>query len=505
MNQVAMSARVADGAKLHPLGLFMGFIAHMPQLIFPIIAGLVGTQRAGFSFYTPLIILGILGLSLAYHWFSWLRFRYYIGEDDIRIESGVLDRNARSIPYDRIQDVSIEQKLLPRLLGLAEVKFETGGGKGDEAKLRFVSNAEAERLREVVREHRLGITKVAEVENSSTLTPPIYAMDVRRLITLGVYSFSLVILAIFYGIAHQLDFLLPFDFWDISGWIGIAKERGFSVDGIGIGTRIFGAVVGLFAIILLGAFSGVIRTVLRDYGFRLDRTDKGFRRRRGLLTLTDVVMPIHRVQAITIQTGPIRKRSGWYALKFISLAHDSDEKKSERDHVVAPLATLQEIWTIARAAGVDAPAPDLSFTRSHYAVWLDGWLTMSALSIVSIFGLAEFTEMSVLWLLVLLLPLALILWFGWRNSQSAMDKGQIFVRQGWWRERMIIAAQIKVQSVQISQGPLARLRNLATVQFGISGGDLAIRAIPIATAHAIRNAVMERVVRVDYSALNAKS
>jgi putative membrane protein len=510
--EAGVSDTTAEGQRLHPIGLFVCFITGLPRLFFPIIAGIFGSQKAGLSFYAPLIILAIICISLLYRWIDWLRFRYYIDADDIRIESGVLDRNARSIPYDRIQDVSIEQKLLPRLMGLAEVKFETGGGKGDEAKLSFVSTADAERLREVVRAHKSGVASVsatteAAPEAATTDPLPIYSMDTKRLVILGIYSFSLIIFAILFGVAQQFDFLLPFDFWDIRGWFEIAKERGIPIEAIGRSVQIFGVLAGLLALILLGTLSGIVKTVLRDYGFRLDRTEKGFRRRRGLLTLTDVVMPIHRVQAIAIQTGPIRKRSGWYALKFISLANDADAGKQEKDHVVAPLATLEEVWKIAGKAGVEPPAPDLEFTRSHMAAWLDGYLILLAVAAIGILGLAAFTSAGAqaAWLFLAFLPLAPFLWFGWRNSKSAMDDDQLFVRQGWWRERMTIASQVKVQSVEISQGPLARLRGLATVQFGISGGDLVIKTIPIASARLIRDGVLERVVAVDYSALNTKT
>ncbi len=512
MIEAGVSDTAAEGQRLHPIGLFVGFITGLPRLFFPIIAGFFGSQKAGLSLYAPLIILAIICISLLYRWIDWMRFRYYFDADDIRIESGVFDRNARSIPYDRIQDVSIEQKLLPRLLGLAEVKFETGGGKGDEAKLSFVTAADAERLREVVRAHKSGITSIGEAletstEANATVHPPIYAMNTKRLVILGVYSFSLIIFAILFGVAQQFDFLLPFDFWDIRSWFEIAKERGMPVEDFDKSVQIFGVLAGLFALIILGTLSGIVKTVLRDYGFRLDRTDKGFRRRRGLLTLTDVVMPIHRVQAISIQTGPIRKRSGWYALKFISLANDADAEKQEKDHVVAPLATLEEIWAVAREAGVAAPAPDLKFTPSHLAAWLDGYLILLVLAAICALGLAVFSSAGAKAALpfVITLPLAPFLWFSWRNSRSAMDDDQLFVRQGWWRERMTIAAQAKVQSVEISQGPLAKLRGLASVQFGISGGTLAIQTIPLATAQSIRDGVLERVVAVDYSALTAKT
>jgi putative membrane protein len=496
--------RAAKGMRLHPIGMFISFITTLPQLFFPIVAGLFGTHKAGFSLYTPFIILAVIGISLAFRWISWLRFRYTIKAQDIRIESGVLDRNVRSIPYDRIQDVSIEQRLLPRIFGLAEVRFETGGGKGDEAKLSFVSTKEADALRDLVRERKTG----AAFETVSSAEPapeaaPLYAMDMRRLLTLGFYSFSLIIFAVLYGVTQQLDFLLPFDFWDLSGWIGIVEERGVAINGVSLGTQIIGAVIVLAGLVFMGIASGIVRTVLRDYGFRLDRTDKGFRRQRGLLTRTDVVMPVHRVQAITLQTGPIRKRSAWYGLKFVSLAGDSDAKKGENDHVIAPLATLAEIWTIAGEAGVEPPAPDLIFTRGHIASWIDSIIiafvfAVTGISLFAIFSPAGVHAFGILPVFVLLV---LVTWFGWRNSLSAVDDDQLFVRKGWWRESMTIASQINVQSIEISQGPLARWRNIANVQFGIAGGDLAITAIPVHTARAIRDSVMTRVVAVDYSEL----
>ena len=82
---------------------------------------------------------------------------------------------------------------------------------------------------------------------------------------------------------------------------------------------------------------------IRDYGFRLDRVKNGFRRRRGLFTLTDMVMPIHRVQAAILKSGPIRERFGWHHLKFQSLAGDIG---GETDHSAAPCAKMHDMEPI---------------------------------------------------------------------------------------------------------------------------------------------------------------
>ncbi len=79
----------------------------------------------------------------------WRRFEFRVGANEIRIDSGILSRTHRSIPFDRIQDVDITQGPLARLLGLARVKFETGGSSGEEeGVLQAIRLDRAEDLRE---------------------------------------------------------------------------------------------------------------------------------------------------------------------------------------------------------------------------------------------------------------------------------------------------------------------------------------------------------------------
>ena len=492
-----------DGERLHISGLLVGFVTGLPRLVFPIVAAVFGVRSSGNPILIPVIIIAVLFISLFFRWLAWTRFRYYVGENDIRIESGVLSRNARSIPYERIQDVSIEQKPLARVMGLGEVKFETGSGDGEDAKLSYVSMPDAEALRELVRARKSEVA-VAEQEDVDEAVgkPPIFAMDGKRVFTFGLYSFSLIIFAVLGGLAQQFDFLLPFDIWEIDGWEGRAADRGFDADrlnGVSIVARVIFAAIALVALLLVGFASGVVRTVLKEHGFRLDRTEKGFRRRRGLLTLTDVVMPAHRLQAAVIQTGPFRRRRGWHSLKFVSLAQDS---KDESNYAAAPFATLGEIWPIAEAAGINASDANVGFRKGEGRWWLPQFLFAALILCGPVIALAIFTEATLVqtvyiyWLLV---PLAFLLWFQRRNYRDALDGAQLYVRSGWWHQRLTIAQQVKVQTVEIAQGPIARRQGLAALHFGIAGGTLEMIALPLATAQSIRDAVMEQVAAVDYS------
>jgi putative membrane protein len=446
----------------------------------------------------------VLFTSLLFRWIAWLRTHYHIGEDDIRVERGLLSRTARSIPYDRIQDVSIEQKPLARLFGLGEVKFETGGGEGDDAKLSFVSLEEAGRLRETIRARKSGVGAVHAETEDAIDTPPIFAMDTRRLVTLGFYSFSLVIFAVLGGAAQQLDFLLPFDLWDLRHWIGMAEERGVVLETISWNARIAGALFALAALILIGVASGVIRTFLTDYGFRLDRTAKGFRRQRGLLTRTDIVMPVSRVQAAVISTGLVRKWRGWHALQFVSLAQES---KQESHHMVAPLARLDEIWPIIAETGITPPGDAAAMQSGRFRWWLNGFavvlpIVFAAMAAVMILADTSLARAS----LFLLIPMAMLLIgaFEWRLYRHGEDGSQLYQRRGWWRQKLTILPQLRVQSVEIAQGPLARASGLAALRFGVAGGKLEMIAMPLSTAREIRDRVLAVAAPVDFSEINQR-
>ena len=74
-----------------------------------------GSMRTALIAGALLLVSLIIGLVI-----YWRRFEYRVGSHEIRIDSGIISRTHRSIPFDRVQDVDVEQGPLARLLGLAQ-------------------------------------------------------------------------------------------------------------------------------------------------------------------------------------------------------------------------------------------------------------------------------------------------------------------------------------------------------------------------------------------------
>lgn len=508
---VSGGAPPEEWRRTSPLSFAVRAITGLKNLFFPAAALLFGTGaiRGGALWVFPAIVAMILFNAL-FTWIAWRHFRYRLGGDDIRVERGLFNRTARSVPYERIQDVSLEQKLVPRLFGMAEVKFETGAGGKDELTIGYVTEAEADALREVVRARRADeAVPTGEAEHPvEEPARPLFAMDLKRLVTFGLFEFSLVVFAVLGGLAQQFDVFLPFDIWDYRRWIELLAGPGDWLRQLGLAAQVIGAVMAVAVLAVVGLVTGVGRTVLRDYGFRLEETPKGLRRRRGLLTRTDVVMPLHRVQALKVTTGIIRRRFGWHGLQVVSLAQDS---KSE-SHVVVPFAMLEEIASVVAVTGFALPGDSLEWRQASSRYRFDKALTaavpllLGALLAFFVAPLvpdeAPFNAMlpaGVLAALAVFFPLREH--FLWRHDRHALDSTQIYARRGWLAPRLDVAHRVKLQTVEIVQGPIARRRGYANVKFGVAGGKLEIEGVPLAEAQAIRAAVLDSIAAVDFSRL----
>jgi putative membrane protein len=487
-----------------PRGILVGALTSVVRGALPAGAILLSTSGIG-ALVTIAAVAGVAAFSLFFAWLAWSRRTYTTDAEDIRVEWGLFARYARSVPYERIQDVSIEQKWLPRLFGLAQVKFETGAGGKEEVSLAYLTLPESERLRELVRERKEGVAAAvpAETIQADIAAAPsdlLFAMDTKRLALFGLFEFSLIVFAVILGAADQLDFLLPFDFWDWDTWRAWLGAGGDRIAGISRTAQIAGFVGALVVLIGLGLLTGVARTFARDYGFRLERTAKGFRRRRGLFNKSDVLLPAHRVQAALVRTGLIRRRFGWHGLEFVSLAQDGAKTPH---HSAAPFARLDEIWPVVRAAGIEPPATDANWRRPSPRPWLYDTvlhsLFFSAIAVAVALGWDHPLPLAVG--AVFVLGTIVINWLGWRRARHALDATQVFHRKGTLAPHLTIAPRVKLQSAEIVQSPLGRWRGYATLKLGLAGGRLDLVGLPVEEARAVRRAVLDSIAEVDFSKL----
>ena len=169
------------------------------------------------------------------------------------------------------------------------------------------------------------------------------------------------------------------------------------------------------------------RTVARDFGFRLTRAESGLRRKRGLFTLSEVVIPIRRTQVALIESGPVARRFGWYRLSFQTLGADQKEGGVQ---VAAPFARMDEILPILAEAGFPAPPPRAEFhgvPRRALLRQAAPWLALAALGGDRAPSLVDRAPGSAP---AVLLAGAVLAVLRWRKHGHALGEAALFVSSG---------------------------------------------------------------------------
>ncbi|HKH27990.1 MAG TPA: PH domain-containing protein, partial [Sphingomicrobium sp.] len=440
-------AAVGPPEHLHPLFLLTGFGGSLRGMAggYAGIGYLAVSGRLQTALFGAVLLLLFMAASLFLYW---RRFEYRVGENEIRIDSGILNRTHRSIPFDRIQDVDITQGPLARVLGLAKVKFETGGTAGEEeGVLQAILLERAQELRTLIRARRgqsapVGSDAPAEAAPADTL--PIYAMDLKRLLLAGTFNFSLAVFAGLFGLTQTFGDVLGFDPFSRRFWLSLLSAGDPIRDYI-IAHQVAAVLAGAVLLVLIGVVTGVVRTVLTDFGFRLDRTGVGLRRRRGLLTRTDVTLPVNRAQAAVIATGPVRDRLGWRELRLQSLAKDEGSRGA---HVVAPLARDDEVGEILGQLGWLPLPPSIGWVRVSRAYVGILAAAMAPLYVAAIANLVLVPPAGAAFVVALLAVIA-VRFLAWSRTGYAVDGERLLTRTGWWRRRVTVLPARKIQSVDL--------------------------------------------------------
>lgn len=373
-----------------------------------------------------LALLGGLFLGAVYGFASWLRTKYWVEEDELRVDTGVLFQQSRRIRIDRLQGIDIVQPFVARLLGLAELKMDVAGGDR-EGSLAFLPLAEAKHLRGLLLARREAVRRPgqpaeeAPPEGPATWAPPdhdIARLDVRTLVLSTLLS---------------------------PGTIGLLLSAAL----LGIFASLGGEVaVGPMLPLVLGFAFVLLRRLSAYYDFTVSQTRNGLQVRRGLFERSTQTITLPRVQGVLVSEPVLWRPMGWARLDVALAGYGSgaDAEGGPAATTVMPVAPRDLVMDLARHLlrgddgadlvvdpdAVPMTPPPLS------ARWLD--------------------------------PVAR------RFRAAGVGRDLVASREGWLTRRTHVMRHGKVQSLRLSQGPVQRRLGLADLHVDIPPGPVRVRA-----------------------------
>ena len=486
---------VLASGHLHPLVLLLRLLDALQQVLFLFVLGVA--IEPWFLVVAGVLFLMRLGTSLA----RYLTLEYTLTGDELRIREGILERQERRIPLDRIQDLGFESTILRRVLGLTVVLVETASGRGVEARLDALSRQDADHLREVLLEaRRLRLQTAAPeqveapsiapgevqaapepeylVHRSSTSDLLLRGLTDLRLSAFVVTGFAALQLAEQLGFASQMQGLANTTRqWlaQFSPWVLAALLASL-----------------LLAVMAFGVATATLGNLVQFHGFTLTLRGTVLQRRFGLLTTRSKTLPLERVQRVTVEQPWLRRLLGLAVVKADSAggSRAQGEDNAGGWDVVVPLARLPATDALLPALLPGIEATDFSWRRGSPRLVLRTSLQGAILAALATLAFWPSSGTNALFALVLVPIWCVLGVLTYRNLGLAVSPRFFALRHGIVGRYLAYVPTAKVQAAVVHQGPLAQLLGLAELTIYVAGGSpTRVPNLTVADARKVRDEI----------------
>ena len=502
----AMTVPTAQMSFLHPTSLIFDFLAHVKTYLLPVAVGLFYGATEGQGFL--LIISALLVIpTLLHSIFGYFTLRYCIADDQLIVREGIFNRNIRTVPLARIQNIDSVQNPLHRFLKVAEVKIETASGTKPEAVLRVLSVDKMNSLRSSVFESSTHLSKGnppitstgdAQAIDDDHCRPAASPNNAKELLKIplswlfkaGLASNrGLVLVSICLGVFFQFtNEKFNFLFKRLEELIRNSSGAAEITDTTQSPLLVFGlSLTAILVVLGLIRLLGVGWYIIRFHGYQLQRNGNDLRISCGLWTKVSASIPIQRIQFISIHRSLLMRWWGLAAIRIETAGGDSSQNENSTEAIskrwFIPVIAEEHVNPI-----IQSLRPDLIWDEANLEFQTVSPKTTSRLVRLACVQTAIFTliglSVSLSWGWApgaIMLPFLLVRAFKkGKSMQYARRSNEVVYRSGILNRKTSITFFDKIQTLRINQSPFDRRWGMATLSIDTAAAGPAGHRMQIA-------------------------
>ncbi len=458
--------------RLHPASILFGLIGQIREFAVPLLLAVVaGSQRNDYDTIAWIVLIPYTLVALGrYYWFS-----YRFDPHELVVKSGLIFRNERHIPYARIQNLDAVQNVLHRMLGVVDVRVDTGSGADTDARLSVVTWPAYTEMRTRVFEGREDAVAASGGFATAPASRELLHLSARDLATFGLIENrgSIVIAGLMgllweAGIGERL----------VEQYVGETAAEGGLLRELASGSAVgdlFWQRLAVVALVVLGALLlirllSIALVFVRLHGFRVARIGEDLRAEYGLFTRVSATIPLRRIQTLTVSEGILHRLFGRSSIRVDTAGGEGRQGGTSRRESLAPV-----IDTAAVPAFIREVLPELDLGSVEWHAPASGAFARELRRRIIVAGIISLVAAYFWQWQAVFVFAALGSWgtlaaaryvshLGW-----ARIDGAVIFRSGWLSRHTTIARFTRIQSVEMWQTPFDRRWAMARVGVDTAG------------------------------------
>ncbi|MEV1295253.1 PH domain-containing protein [Pseudonocardia sp. NPDC049635] len=424
----------------------------------------------------------------------WRTTRYRLTPERVELHSGLLNRQRRSVPRDRIRTVDLTAPLLHRLVGLSVVKVGSGQSAGSDPGLDLdaVRTVEAERLRRELLARPVAHSAPDAAPGAPGAAPDaeqaeeIDRIDWSSLRYAPLTVSSLAAIGALAGAGWNLLREADIDPRTLPGADAVTGELATAPIWVSV-------LLGVALLLLVMVAGAIVLFVERWWGFRLTREPDGtLRVRRGLLTRRSLSVSEQRLRGVTV-TEPLLVRAVGRGAQAgaltVGLAGAGGEEtgggaigppvRRDRAHEVAAIAARAEPTL---TSGTLTPHPPAARTRRLVRAIVPALVLPLAAGVVGYLGGPVWPLVVAALLVLAAVPLGLD---RYRALGHRVDERYLVTRHGSLVRTTSALRRDGVIGWRIRQSRFQRRAGVLTLEATTAAGPGSVLLLDVAPADAV--------------------
>ena len=417
------------------------------------------------------VYLGIAGIIIFIAIIAFLRywfFKFYIDYklEEFVIENGIFNKTKTTIPFHKIQKVTIDQSLIQRVFNVHKVELDTAGSDKKEASINAISQEMAFELKKQLLEN---------TEKNSHLAEAVLVADeqTKSFITIGIPSLLKIGITANYIKSFAYIFLVFTTISDNLRQIGrddLIDDNLNQLEQIPIVSLVLGFLVFIFtAIIVVNLFI----TVIKYFNFTIKKDKKSFVLTYGLLNIKNTIINPEKVQIIKLTQNFFQKKLDVNTIEIFQASSDM-KRASTKDKTKIPGCNKSEKEEILKLLIGKSPQHQITLFPNIRKLLLNLFfliLIPVSIGLVINYYIDKFTIYELLGVIsIYVLFMGTILYFSYRNYRLFISDEFIVKQSGAWDIDHEIVKPYKIQAIETQQFIWQKITNIGSVVLYTAGG-----------------------------------
>jgi putative membrane protein len=450
--------------------LFVNTLQKSVRALWPFIL-LVFFKKEAYNAFQ--VYLGIIGIIIFIGIIAFLRywfFKFYIDNklEEFVIENGIFNKTKTTIPFHKIQKVTIDQSLIQRIFSVYKLELDTAGSDKKEASISAISQEMAIELKK----HLLENTKSDSEFNNESL---VYEEQSKSFINIGLTSLIKIgftanyitsfayLLLIFSTISENLRQIGRDDLIDDN----ISQLEHFPIASLLLGFLLFV----ITAILVIN----LVLTVIKYFNFTIKKDKKSFVLTYGLLNIKSTIINPDKVQIIKLTQNFFQKKLNVNTIEIFQASSDM-KRVSAKDKTKIPGCNKSEKEQIVKLLIDKFPTHDVTLYPNirklliglFFFVVLPVSIGLYANYLTDRFPLTYIALIATIYTLFM----GLILYFSYRNYRLFISDEFIVKQSGAWDIDHEIVKPYKIQAIETQQFFWQKYTDIGSVVFYTAGGRI---------------------------------